>query len=160
MASHNLAFTLGQTSSLPDVKPGLAKAIKQSAAAMLQPPIQNLGCPGILKMSREVLTWFKRSQNPIRDFSLCSALMERGGTGGGLFRNLYAAFLQEAGELTLNPAYLRAAAEYKVIAGQWTQASQLIKTAGKTGSEKYLSELSNLLKDISENERMSLARLL
>jgi len=160
MASHNLSFTLENPGALPPLETAIARAIKQNAAAMMHTPIANMGCAGILKMSREVTHWLTRSKNPVRDFSLCAALMERGGTGGGLFRNLYAAFLKEAGELTQNPVFFKASEDYQAIAGQWTQASKLIKTAGKTGDEKHLQELAKLLAEIADREKSCLQMLL
>jgi hypothetical protein len=160
MASRNLSFTLENPGKLPSLAPRLRNAVKQNAAAMLHTPIANLGCAGILKMSREVTHWLTRSQNPPKDFSLCAALMERGGTGGGLFRNLYAAFLKEAGELAQSTLFLKAADDYKTIAGLWTQASQLIKAAGKTREEKHLLELAKLLIEIADREKSCLQKLL
>jgi hypothetical protein len=159
MASHNLSFSLEKPRALPDLASCLPRAIQQNAAAMLHAPIRNVGCAGILKMSEMVLGWLSRSKNPEKDFSLCAVLMERGGTGGGLFRNLYSAFLKEAGEITRKDLYLKAAADYAVVAGKWTQAAGLIKTAGKTRDEKYLQELANLLADIAEKEKTVLGRL-
>jgi hypothetical protein len=160
MSSHNLSFTLEKPGALPDLAACLPLAIRQNAAAMLHPPIRNVGCAGISKMSEAVLGWFSRSKNPGKDFSLCAVLMERGGTGGGLFRNLYSAFLEEAGRLTGNGLYLQGAADYKKIAGQWSQAAGLIKTAGKTRNPKHLTELSWLLKHIAAGETAALQRLL
>lgn len=46
-------------------------------------------------MSSEILKWPSRSSNLEHDLCLTALLMERSGTGGALFRNLYRDFLKE-----------------------------------------------------------------
>jgi hypothetical protein len=52
-------------------------------------------------------------------------LVERAGTGGALFRNLYAGFLAEAGELLGDPALTEAADVYRRVAEGWSDAVRI-----------------------------------
>ena len=75
-------------------------AIRKNAATYLNPPIKNLCYKGIEKTSREILRWYDTSNNVQEEFATTAMLMERAGTGGALFRNMYRDFLQEAHQLT------------------------------------------------------------
>jgi hypothetical protein len=57
--------------------------------------IKNIGYKGILKKKI-----FKASKDIKSDFQTSASLMERGGTGGSLFRNLYRDFLYENAALS------------------------------------------------------------
>lgn len=58
-------------------------------------------------------------------------LMERGGTGGGMFRNLYADFLDETAEYLESPALPTARKLFSQSAKIWTAAAGHIEQAGK-----------------------------
>jgi hypothetical protein len=159
MSSPSLSFTLQNPGKLPDLKTCIQHAIRQNAKTFLTPPIQNIGYKGILKMSRLVKTWFERSRNKQKDFSLCAALMERGGTGGSLFRKLYAAFLSEASQYPGLDAYAQAALEYQHIAELWSTAAQLIKQAGQTEKAEHLEALAKVLEKIAHLEKSVMEQL-
>jgi len=60
----------------------------------IYPPIKNINYKGILKTSKEIIKWFEQSKNVSKDFKTTAMLIERAGTGGALFRNLYRDFLK------------------------------------------------------------------
>ncbi len=159
MSSPHLSFTLQHPDILPELALCIPKAIQQNAQTFLAPPIQNMGWKGIFKMSRQVKDWFSRSKHRQRDFSLCAALMERGGTGGSLFRKLYAAFLLEAAERTGRSEYAKAGNQYCIIAQAWSQAAELIKQAGQSGNPDRLETLSMLLTKIAQQEKDIMTQL-
>jgi uncharacterized protein DUF4872/butirosin biosynthesis protein H-like len=159
MASPSLSFFMTLPTETPELGPVIKHAIKQTALAFLNPPIQNIGYKGIFKMSRKVLKWFERTNNPKADMTLCARLMEKGGTGGSLFRKLYASFLEDAYDITHIPAYHQAAADYRAIAELWTKAATLIEQAGKTQEQKYLNTLSKVLVTVAEQEQKTMENL-
>ena len=72
-----------------DLKKAIISAIRNNAKAYLNPPIKNIGYKGILKTSVEIKKWFANSKNIKYEFITTAQLMEKAGTGGALFRNLY-----------------------------------------------------------------------
>ena len=79
--------------------------------------------------------------------------MEKAGTGGSLFRNIYRDFLKESYDILnielLNKSYI----EFIEIANLWKDVSKLFYKTGKTKNIKYLMEASEILKCISEREK-------
>lgn len=159
MSSRNLSFTIEQTEKLPDLEPVIIKAINNNANDFLNPPIKNLGYKGIEKTATEIKKWFKESKNVKSEFQTSAMLMERAGTGGALFRNLYRDFLKESYELTgleeLNIGYQ----EYKEHAKNWTEMSDLFLEIGETKDEKYVNNASKLFIKLSNDEKRTMEKL-
>ena len=70
--------------------------IHNNAVTYLNPSIKNLTYNGIYKVSDEIIKWFDNSKSVEYDFKIMAMLMEKAGTGGTIFRNLYRDFLKEA----------------------------------------------------------------
>ena len=86
-------------------------------------------------------------------------LMERAGTGGSLFRNLYRDFLKESSELLDSTELKEAYKDYSKIAGQWKMVSDLFYKGGETNEIQYIDKASDLLKEIAENEKKTMENL-
>lgn len=125
----------------------------------MNPPIKNIGHKGIVKTALEIKNWYKTRSTITRDFQTIAMLMEKAGTGGSLFRNLYRDFLKESGTLLqceyINSAYL----EYKNVAELWKRVSDLIYKVGDTEEVKYIDRASTLLLEIAERERKIMIEL-
>lgn len=160
MSSRNRSFTVEPVSDLPPLKPAIRSALAQNAHDYLNPPIRNVGNKGIIKMSKEILKWPTRSNNLEQDLSLTAMLMERGGTGGALFRNLYRDFLKESAELLGDTKVENAYLQFAQIAPMWTDVSAMIDHAGKTGSNKSLEQASSHLLEIADKERKAMELLM
>lgn len=79
-------------------------AIKQTAEAMLHPPISNAGIQGFYRTAGEMEKWpgqFNDKQLRMVLFNIY-IFIETGGTGGGCFRYMYSRFLKEACRITAN----------------------------------------------------------
>ncbi|ARS39086.1 lantibiotic ABC transporter [Sphingobacteriaceae bacterium GW460-11-11-14-LB5] len=158
MASKNLFYTLKQTSkrSNPDLKKIIPIAIKNNAIEYLNPPITNIAYKGILKTSAEIVKWFKKSKNIEHEFKLSAMIMEKAGTGGALFRNLYRDFLKESYELLELDKLKTGWEAFTEIATLWTTVSQLFEKVSETKEFKYIEQASNILKTISEKEKKTM----
>ncbi|NOU90454.1 DUF4872 domain-containing protein [Paenibacillus sp. LMG 31460] len=160
MSSRNRSFTIEQTSALPPLVPAIRSSLINNAHDYLNPPIRNMGNKGIKKMSDEILNWPSRSKDLEKDLCLTALLMERAGTGGALFRNLYRDFLKECvdmfGDSKLEQAYFL----FAEIAPMWSGVSASIDKAGRTGNLQELNLASELLVDIAERERVAMEFLL
>lgn len=159
MSSNNRTYVIRKNKQGYDLTNAIKGAINRNAIDYLNPPIANFGYKGILKASAEIKKWFKRSQDVKGDFQTTAMLMERAGTGGALFRNLYRDFLKESHEiLQIEPLNL-AHEEFAAIAEQWTIVSELFYQAGETEEINYINEASAILEQLSEQERKAMLLL-
>jgi hypothetical protein len=159
MSSRNRSFTLEPIDDLPPLAPAIRASLSKNAYDYLHPPIRNLGNKGILKMSKEILKWPSRSSNLEHDLHLTATLMERAGTGGALFRNLYRDFLKECADRLEDPKIGQAYQLFRKIAPMWTGVSSLIDKAGRTGNDQLLEQASKLLLEIADQERVAMKLL-
>jgi len=159
MSSPNRTYTITKNGELSDLRKAVKTAIKNNATEFLNPPIKNIGYKGILKTSSEIKKWFKASKNVKTEFQMSASLMERAGTGGSLFRNLYRDFLQESAELLKSKEIEEVYREYSKIAEQWKKISDLFYQAGETKDVKYINQASEILAELSEIERIAMTKL-
>lgn len=159
MSSRNRSFTLESINALPPLAPAVRASLIQNSYDYLHPPIRNIGNKGIVKMSGEILKWPSRSNNMEQDLCLTALLMERAGTGGALFRNLYGDFLKECVELLEDIKVEKAYHMFIEIAPMWTSVSALIERVGRTGNHQELQQASKLLLEIAEKERTAMELL-
>lgn len=156
MSSKNLYYTLRKTSKPFDLKKAIVTAIKNNATVHLNPPITNLGYKGILKTGSEIIKWFKNSKNIEYEFPECGRLMEKAGTGGALFRNLYRDFLKESYDILKLDKIKTAYEAFAEIADLWSSVSQLFEKVGQTKDFEYVQQASGILKALSEKEKKAM----
>lgn len=159
MSSRNKSYTISQNGKLKDLDAAIPIAILNNTQEYLNPPIKNLTYKGILKTSVEIEKWFNRSKDIQGDFQTTAMLMERAGTGGSLFRNLYRDFLQESFDLLQISALKVAADDFTQIALLWKEVADLFDQAGESEDIQYIHQASEILKDLSEREKKSMEGL-
>ncbi len=157
MTARNRSFTITAPGDPAPVRDLIVPAIKACALDFIDPPISNLGHRGIEKAAKQVGKWLDRAADPRRDLPLAAALMERAGTGGALFRNLYRDFLGECTELIDDGGLRTAHKMYREAAVSWTEVAALIAAAGETGEAIHLERAGARLRDLSrlEHDAMS-----
>lgn len=159
MASKNMSLTISKPHEIPPIEELILPSIKRNAEDYLNPPINNIGYKGIAKTSKEIFKWFDMSNDIKGDFSTQAMLMERAGTGGALFRNIYRDFLKESFELLkldkLEQGYLN----FTEIAELWTKVSSAFEKVGQTENAEYLQEASETLNIIYEKEKHTMEML-
>ncbi|MER6158111.1 BtrH N-terminal domain-containing protein [Streptomyces sp. NPDC001868] len=159
MSARHRSFTLTVPENPPTPRSRIVPAITACADAFLHPPIANLGHRGIEKAGKLVRTWLQRTDTPERDLPQAAMLMERAGTGGALFRNLYRDFLAECADL-LDSGHLRTGHTlYTEAALLWTEVAALIEKAGTSGEEECLHRAGALLGELSRIEREAMRAL-
>lgn len=159
MSSRNRSYIISKKGELTDLQVAVKKAINNNANEFLRPPIKNIGYKGIFTTSTEVKKWFKASANIKRDFQTTAMLMERAGTGGSLFRNLYRDFLRESANLLSSAELSEAGEQYATAAKLWQKVSELFDRAGETEDIKYINEASEVLIELSEIEKSAMEKL-
>ncbi len=159
MSSRNLYYTLQKTGYEPDLSTAVLTAIRHNAGDYLNPPITNIGYKGILKAGTQPIKWFKESRNIESEFKAAAMLMEKAGTGGALFRNLYRDFLKESYDLLKLNELKSAHKAFCEIAILWTNVAQLFEEISRTQDIKYVYQASDILKSLSEKERKAMKLL-
>jgi hypothetical protein len=156
MSSKNLYYFLRKTDKKMDLNTAIITAIRNNASEHINPPIANIGYKGILKTSSEIIKWFKTSKDVENDFKLTAMMMEKAGTGGALFRNLYRDFLKESYFL-LKLDKLKAGHEAFIeIADLWSSVSQLFEKVSQTKDFNFILKASDILKAISDKEKKAM----
>ncbi|MFC8824198.1 BtrH N-terminal domain-containing protein [Streptomyces sp. NPDC057137] len=159
MTAKHRSFTITVPNGPTSPQDRIIPAIKTCADAFLNPPIANLGHRGIEKTAKQVPKWLQRSDNPQEDLPRAAVLMERAGTGGALFRNLYRDFLAESAQL-IDSSHLRTGHSlYAEAATLWTQVAALVATAGETGDSNDLIRAGSILHELSRVERDAMQAL-
>lgn len=141
MSSKNLSYTISKDDNMADLKEIIPVAVKNNASDFLNPPIKNIGYKGIEKAGQMIKKYFSRSKDATQ-YELAAHLMEKGGTGGALFRNMYRDFLKESLEYVPSKELEAGHEIYAKVAPMWNDVSSLIERAGKTFDQKYLDEAS------------------
>ncbi|WP_245641843.1 BtrH N-terminal domain-containing protein [Nonomuraea candida] len=162
MTARHRSFTLTAPAAPPAVEERLVPAITACADAFLAPPIANLGHRGVAKAAELAPTWLRRAADPGRDLPHAALLMERAGTGGALFRNLYRDFLAECAGLLDDDRLRTGHRLYAEAAVLWTETAALIAKAGESADAECLTRAAGLLRDLARVEReamQSLSRL-
>ncbi|MFI6107620.1 BtrH N-terminal domain-containing protein [Streptomyces sp. NPDC051310] len=159
MTAKHRSFTVTAPTGLTPPTDRIVPAITSCADAFLNPPIANLGHRGIERTGEQVRKWLQRSDNPHEDLPRAAVLMEKAGTGGALFRNLYRDFLAECAQL-IDSSHLRTGHSlYAEAATLWTEVAALITAAGESGDVKHLVEAGSVLHELSRIERDAMRAL-
>lgn len=151
-------FPRVQRALLQDLPLALAirKGIKETVHRMLYAPFPFFGVKGIRYLSRQIRKWPRTIPDvATRRLYLANVvrMQEEIGTGGAGFRYLYAAFLQESGELLKNPVLLQAADKMTQAGNLWREFATLSAAFCKGRLETPFDEIPNLLLRIAELEK-------
>lgn len=158
MASNALSWTIAAAPAAVDWPTVLRRAITANAQAYLNPPIRNFGARGVRKAAGMAQKWMQTLGDPVAALDQLGGLMERGGTGGGLFRRIYAAFLTEANGHLADGRVALAAQEFGDAADGWTAVSRLFENATAPGLDQAAARMRTIA-DIEERAMTRLAAL-
>jgi hypothetical protein len=159
MSSRNKCYTINKQGEVTELKKAVKTAIFNNAKEYLNPPIKNVSYKGIEKTATEIKKWFKNSKDIEGDFQTTAILMERAGTGGSIFRNLYRDFLKESYDLLKIEGVNEAHKDFILIAKLWKNVSDLFIKAGESSEITYINEASDILLILSEKERIAMGKL-
>jgi hypothetical protein len=156
MSSKNLCYTITSTGHSLDLNTAIRKAIILNSHSYLHPPISNIAYKGIIKTAKALPTLFATSKDVKNQFHLTYILMEKAGTGGAMFRNLYRDFLDEAYKITGLTPIKQALLLFNDIACDWTEVGQLFTAISEEQNEKDVYTTSDLLMSISQKEKKAM----
>lgn len=160
MSSKNLYYTIEKDGDMAVLKDAVITAIQNNARTYLNPPIKNLSYKGIEKASDVIIKWYDSSENIKGEFGTAVMLMERAGTGGAIFRNIYRDFLKEAYELTENKFIEHSYFKFSEIASDWSDIISLLERVSETKKKSYVLDASEIMKSLARKEKEAMELLI
>jgi len=150
------AWTFDFTGQRPPHPDEIRAAIGEAARGMLGAPIGNLGVRGIRKAAMVIPRWpLELESEALTEACRNGHIMidATGGTGGGLFRYLYARFLDEATEVVGAAALSRIGGRLHRAGDRWQDVASLFETASHDPKPaEPLSAIGPLLTEIADLE--------
>ena len=139
-----------------DLPAAVVKGIKEACFVMLKLPIPIVGARGIRFFAERIKNWPGKHGNRKALLNLGNVvrLQEEFGTGGGGFRFMYAAFLQEAAGILKDDRLLGLSERMTMIGDRWREfAASSARICKDRASEKdNFNLLSEILLDCAEKE--------
>lgn len=140
-----------------DFGKAIQQGIKQTCFFMLSPPLPWFGNKAIFLLANKIKNYPKKLTPRKAALYLGNIIrmQEEIGTGGAGFRYLYAAFLQEAGELLKRDDLQQMSTELTVIGDEWRNFAYHAARQMKARQSDLVSfdELSGLLRTVGEKEK-------
>ena len=139
-----------------DLSQAVAAGIKEVCRAMLSTPVPVAGVRGIRFLSRRMAGWPTRlgEKRTLQHLGHLVRMQEEIGTGGGGFRFIYAAFLQEAAAVMGNDDLLPLSERCTAIGDAWREfallASRVCK--GRAELQPSISDLAQRLVQLAALE--------
>ena len=143
--------------SSPDLDKAVRESIRHTTKRMLSTPLPFIGIKGIRYLAKQIKKWPRKfsDKQALVNVGTVVRMQEEIGTGGAGFRFIYAAFLQEAADITGIKAISDAATMMGETGDQWREfavmGARMCKTED-TSKEAYaaLSEKINHCADREE----------
>lgn len=141
LAPKGLLYTIESVTRNPDVVGAVSAGLTMTAQRMLGVPIPYLGLRAIRTLARAIRRWPERVPPKTARQWLANVIrmQEEIGTGGGGFRFMYAAFLDEAATLLARPALREAGAMMTEAGDRWrefaVQSAQILR-GGDRGADR------------------------
>jgi hypothetical protein len=135
----------------------IKRGIKRNCKDMLTIPAPMIGVKGIVHTSKKVRKWPQKLgvRRAALNLGQIVRMQEEIGTGGGGFRFLYAAFLEEAAAILDNDALLNVSEQFTKAGDLWRdsafQMSGIYK--GRLTDQKDFDACADLMVEISEVEK-------
>jgi hypothetical protein len=142
--------------SQPNLSRAVRQGIKEVCRTMLKAPGPFLGVKGIRYLAKHVENWEKKKGGRAAALHLGQVIrmQEEIGTGGGGFRFIYAAFLQEAAGL-LNDDHLHRLSDRMTEAGDLWREFALIGSRickQRAGETETYAALAAILRECADRE--------
>jgi hypothetical protein len=138
---------------LPDA---VRDALRRQAREMLLDQDGFEGVSALERFAAELPDWPERAQGEadrVWCFRFAYQLIERRGTGGGLFRTLYAAFLREAERRVPSLAGLGLAARMEALAAGWSRLAAGLREVGDAPRGGVPPAVAAQARSLAEGER-------
>ena len=139
-----------------DLKKAVYKAVNLNCKRMLDIPVPFFGVKGIKLLASRMRKWEKKSgeKKALLNLAQVIRMLEEIGTGGAGFRFMYAAFLQQAADVTGNDELKKISNEMTTAGDMWRGFSfeAARKFKNRSGDTLSYDQLADKLIEISEKE--------
>lgn len=156
LAPRGTMYYMASNSSEFDQTRAIRKGIRGTCRKMLQTPGPIAGVGGIRFLARRVENWPRRlgERRARQCLGQLIRMQEEIGTGGGGFRFMYAAFLQEAGDRLRAPRLDEISNELTAVGDRWRDFALLGARVckGKAAADESYPALATLLRDCAAGE--------
>jgi len=145
------------------IKKAIVTGVKRNVRDMLHIPGPIAGVKGIAFTGRKIKKWKEKLGDEKAKLYLAQLvrMQEEIGTGGGGFRYIYAAFLQQSFAYHPNDVLLDISQQFTVAGDKWrtaaVQAAGIYK--GRIGSQADYNQMGDYLLEIAELEKKAFGEL-
>jgi hypothetical protein len=156
LAPKGLLYRIVGTTSNPDLPAAVRAGLKTTTGRMLNIPLGHVGVKGIRTLARAIAEWPRKLPEATARAWLANVIrmQEEIGTGGGGFRYMYAAFLDEAADMLALPALHDLSEQLTDVGDRWRDfavaGAQVIRT--KENSLAAYEALAARVRDCAERE--------
>ena len=139
----------------------LTTSIASVCHKMLNPPANLKGVNGINKFSNEIKKWGKFDISKLKRAGITNyfQINADGGTGGGIFREMYGIFLIEAGEILQNNSIIHIGENFVTLSSKWEFVADAMWELSLTGNLELLSKMSFDIQELYKKEKNLLTSL-
>ena len=142
---------------------GIIKGIKRNVRDMLHVPGYIAGVRGIKYTSNQIRKWREKLGTRKAGFYLGQIvrMQEEIGTGGGGFRYIYAAFLEQAADYLKEDKLIGISEDFTKAGDLWRSAAVQMAGIykGRLGEQKDFEETADILLEISKTEKVAFNKL-
>jgi hypothetical protein len=132
----------------------VADALRRQAVEMLQGGGGRSGVSELERFASDLAEWPARTGDEReRCFRFAYQVIEVRGTGGSLFRRLYARFLRQAEGVAPGLAALGLAVRMEELAGRWTGLAEALRALGEEGAQVVPAGVLAQARALAEGER-------
>jgi len=157
LAPKGRIYYIGALPETMDVPRAIISGIKEVCRVMLTTPVPVAGVRGIGFLARRIVKWPIRlgEKRTLQHLGHIVRMQEEIGTGGGGFRFIYAAFLQEAAALIGNDALLPLSQRCTAIGDDWREFALLAARICKGRAELVpaIADLAERLEQLAAAEK-------
>lgn len=156
LAPKGLLYYFDGLRSTPNLARAARAGLRTTAWRMLKIPLPYMGVAGIRTLARSMREWPGRlgEAQAKRWLAGVIRMQEEIGTGGGGFRFMYAAFLDEAAELLGEPKLHEASRMLSVVGDAWrefaVQGAKVLR--GQGADERGYPGLADIVLDCADRE--------
>jgi hypothetical protein len=157
LAPKGKMYYLADAPANADLPGAVRKGIRETCRAMVNAPVPLIGVSGIRIFSKRVRQWPEKygKRKAILYLGHAIRMQEEIGTGGGGFRLMYAAFLQEASAVTGNGDLLEMSRRMTEVGDRWREfalfGARICKDRSR--SAEGFDHVSDILEDCAQREK-------